>query len=115
MSASEAAAAGEQPGPRHDSAAELQDLRREQALRLSQLPLDVTDETTIEAAAMQAGSVVLPREPFVLSIKGKCSRNWGEHGSPDLLINASDILSIPHVIHPVAALLWVPIKFSIGL
>jgi NAD(P)-dependent dehydrogenase (short-subunit alcohol dehydrogenase family) len=31
-----------------DSAAELQELRREHARRLTVLPLDVTDETTIE-------------------------------------------------------------------
>ncbi|KAK1626581.1 hypothetical protein QYE76_000896 [Lolium multiflorum] len=66
-----------------DSAAELQELRREHARRLTVLPLDVTDESTIEAAAAAIGET---------------------HGSLDLLINAAGILSIPNVIQPETSL-----------
>ncbi|XP_047051225.1 C-factor-like [Lolium rigidum] len=66
-----------------DSAAELQELRREHARRLTVLPLDVTDESTIEAAAAAVGET---------------------HGSLDLLINAAGILSIPNVIQPETSL-----------
>ncbi|KQJ85872.1 uncharacterized protein LOC100830776 [Brachypodium distachyon] len=66
-----------------ESAAELQELRREHARRLTVLPLDVTDETTIQAAAASIGET---------------------HGSLELLINAAGILSIPDVIHPETSL-----------
>ncbi|KAM0891192.1 hypothetical protein ACQ4PT_026558 [Festuca glaucescens] len=66
-----------------DSAAELQELRREHARRLTVLPLDVTDESTIEAVAAAIGET---------------------HGSLDLLINAAGILSIPNVIQPETSL-----------
>lgn len=66
-----------------DAAAELQELRREHARRLTVLPLDVTDESTIEAAAAAIGET---------------------HGSLDLLINAAGILSIPNVIQPETSL-----------
>ncbi|BAF30262.2 uncharacterized protein [Oryza sativa Japonica Group] len=62
-----------------DSAVELQKLRQEHEQRLAVLPLDVTDESTIEAAAASIGET---------------------HGSLNLLINATGILSIPNVIHP---------------
>ncbi|KAJ1266294.1 hypothetical protein BS78_08G140100 [Paspalum vaginatum] len=63
-----------------DAAAELRTLREEHAPgRLTVLPLDVTDETTIQAAAASV------RET---------------HGSLDLLINSTGILSIPDVIQP---------------
>ncbi|ONM02006.1 Cell-cell signaling protein csgA-like [Zea mays] len=62
------------------SAAELQKLREEHAPgRLTVLPLDVTDESTIEAAAASITET---------------------HGSLDLLINSAGILSIPNVIQP---------------
>ncbi|CAN6356949.1 unnamed protein product [Urochloa humidicola] len=62
------------------SAAELQKLKEEHAPgRLTVLPLDVTDESTIEAAAASIGET---------------------HGSLDLLINSTGILSIPNVIQP---------------
>ncbi|OQU79556.1 hypothetical protein SORBI_3008G162300 [Sorghum bicolor] len=63
------------------SAAELQKLKEEHAPgRLTVLPLDVTDENTIEAAAASITET---------------------HGSLDLLINSTGILSIPNVIQPV--------------
>ncbi|RCV19432.1 hypothetical protein SETIT_3G383900v2 [Setaria italica] len=63
------------------SAAELQKLKEEHAPgRLTVLPIDVTDEGTIEAAAASIGET---------------------HGSLDLLINSTGILSIPNVIQPV--------------
>ncbi|KAF0889370.1 hypothetical protein E2562_023670 [Oryza meyeriana var. granulata] len=62
-----------------DSAVELQKLKEEHAQRLTVLPLDVTDENTIEAAAASIGET---------------------HGSLNVLINATGILSIPNVIHP---------------
>ncbi|CAD6341013.1 unnamed protein product [Miscanthus lutarioriparius] len=63
-----------------DSAAELQKLKEENAPgRLTVLPLDVTDESTIEAAAASITET---------------------HGSLDLLINSTGILSIPNVIQP---------------
>ncbi|TVU49130.1 hypothetical protein EJB05_00424, partial [Eragrostis curvula] len=63
-----------------DSAPELLKLKEEHAPgRLTVLPLDVTDESTIEAAAATIGET---------------------HGSLDLLINASGILSIPNVLQP---------------
>ncbi|XP_006664730.1 C-factor [Oryza brachyantha] len=62
-----------------DSAVELQRLRQEHARRLTVLPLDVTDESSIEAAATSIGET---------------------HGSLNLLINATGILSVPNVIHP---------------
>lgn len=62
------------------SAAELQKLREEHAPgRLTVLPLDVTDESTIEAAAASITET---------------------HGSLDLLINSAGILSIPNLIQP---------------
>ncbi|CAL4891083.1 unnamed protein product [Urochloa decumbens] len=62
------------------SAAELQKLKEEHAPgRLTVLPLDVTDESTIEAAAASIAET---------------------HGSLDLLINSTGILSIPNVIQP---------------
>ncbi|ONM02007.1 Cell-cell signaling protein csgA-like [Zea mays] len=65
------------------SAAELQKLREEHAPgRLTVLPLDVTDESTIEAAAASITET---------------------HGSLDLLINSAGILSIPNVIQPGAS------------
>ncbi|GJN35456.1 hypothetical protein PR202_gb24236 [Eleusine coracana subsp. coracana] len=63
-----------------DSATELLKLKEEHAPgRLTVLPLDVTDESTIEAAATKIGE---------------------SHGSLDLLINASGILSIPNMLQP---------------
>ncbi|KAF8692165.1 hypothetical protein HU200_039766 [Digitaria exilis] len=63
------------------AAAELHKLREEHAPgRLTVLPLDVTDEATIEAAAASIAET---------------------HGSLDLLINSTGILSIPNVIQPV--------------
>ncbi|RLM98847.1 hypothetical protein C2845_PM06G33820 [Panicum miliaceum] len=62
------------------NAAELQKLKEEHAPgRLTVLPLDVTDESTIEAAAASIQET---------------------HGSLDLLINSTGILSIPNVIQP---------------
>ncbi|KAF8655541.1 hypothetical protein HU200_061087 [Digitaria exilis] len=62
------------------AAAELHKLREEHAPgRLTVLPLDVTDEATIEAAAASIAET---------------------HGSLDLLINSTGILSIPNVIQP---------------
>ncbi|VAI27379.1 unnamed protein product [Triticum turgidum subsp. durum] len=66
-----------------DSAAELQELRREHAGRLTVLPLDVTDESTIEVTGAAVGET---------------------HGSLDLLINAAGILSIQNVIQPETSL-----------
>lgn len=57
----------------------LLELKTKYADRLSVIPLDVTNESSIEAAAA--------------SVKDK-------YGSLNLLINASGILSIPNVLHP---------------
>lgn len=62
-----------------DSAAELQKLKQVYTQRLTVLPLDVTDEATIEAAAASIGE---------------------SHGSLNLLVNAAGILSIPNVLQP---------------
>nr|CAD1841471.1 unnamed protein product [Ananas comosus var. bracteatus] len=62
-----------------DGAADLLKLKKEYENRLNILPLDVTNETTIEAAASAVSET---------------------YGSLNLLVNTSGILSIPNVLQP---------------
>ncbi|KAJ3674502.1 hypothetical protein LUZ60_005118 [Juncus effusus] len=66
-----------------NDATDLQNLQRDFTNRLHILPLDVTNESTIQAAA---------------------SNIKENYGALNLLINASGILSIPNVLHPETSL-----------
>ncbi|GJM95190.1 hypothetical protein PR202_ga11898 [Eleusine coracana subsp. coracana] len=83
-----------------DSATELLKLKEEHAPgRLTVLPLDVTDESTIEVCNYK-GKLMSNAPCLVLPSQAAATTIGESHGSLDLLINASGILSIPNMLQP---------------